>query len=180
MYRCTLPDLRIGKCAAALGWCVNLDMEVQGVVFGYSPAVCTGETADSALIRIDSDLALTGEEVDDQARGLVAGEIHPHYRSPLGRSQFDGCAIAAQFSAEIMRSHDRLFEAKGGGALPGGQEAPTALRTEQEVAVVADPGTGLVRSADAVDLAGRGSEKARSLLGLWSPVGHGEGTGNQR
>src|SRR5689334_20380176 len=99
-----------------------------------------------------------------------------HGGAALRGGEFDGAVILKQLGAEVVRLEHRVFRPIPGSTLTGAGSEETGLGHHGEVTVVADPGAGLVRRAEALQLAIIWMEEpaAAALIGLRAPVRHPE------
>src|SRR5688500_13284124 len=117
-------------------------------------------------------LPLTGLEQEATGQGSADGvdrgvcvEGGPEHGTALGGRELKGTVVLQQFRAEVMRLERGVLRAETGSALGGARVGGAGLRHDGEVAVVADPGAGLVRRPDALQLAvPRMEEPAATLL----------------
>src|SRR5947199_5160596 len=84
--------------------------------------------------------------------------------------------------AEVVRVESCVFRPVAGSAVTGAGSEETGLWNDYELAVVADPGAGLVGRAEALQLAVTGMEEpaAAAFIRLRAPVGHPERPRDQR
>ena len=110
------------------------------------------------------------------------GKREAEDRAPLGRRHFGTrMPLWAKVIDLVVRMHLEVFGAIGSGAGFGRVDRFARLRHDREFAVIANPGAGLTRRANALRLACvRVEVPAVALGGLQTPVGHPERAGDER
>src|SRR5262249_38372943 len=109
-------------------------------------------------------------------------EVAAHRGTALRGRELDGAVILEQMGAKVVRVELPVFRPVAGGAITGARSEETGLRHEHELAVVADPGAGLMRRAEALQLPVTRMEEpaAAALVRLRAPVRHPERPRDQR
>src|SRR5712692_2662022 len=99
------------------------------------------------LPRLEQETAREGrtDGVDLRIRSKMAAQN----RAALGRRDLHRTVVLQQVRAEVVRQKCCVLGAVAGSALACASSERTGLRHDYKMAIVADPGTGRVRRAEA-------------------------------